>query len=47
MKEKFDLISADFTYVRWLGDRKGIEEVTKIASLAIIIRFVDKTQPPM
>ena len=22
MKEKFDLITADFTYVRWLGDRK-------------------------
>ncbi|MGB2900286.1 MAG: DUF72 domain-containing protein, partial [Candidatus Acidiferrum sp.] len=29
MKEKFDLITADFTYVRWLGDRKGIEEETK------------------
>jgi uncharacterized protein YecE (DUF72 family) len=29
MKEKFDLITADFTYVRWLGDRKGIEEQTK------------------
>jgi uncharacterized protein YecE (DUF72 family) len=24
--EKFDPITADFTYVRWLGDRKGIEE---------------------
>ena len=29
MKDKFDLITADFTYVRWLGDRKGIEEKTK------------------
>lgn len=29
MKEQLDLITADFTYVRWLGDRKGIEEVTK------------------
>ena len=28
--EKFDLITADFTYVRWLGDRKGIEEQTKV-----------------
>jgi uncharacterized protein YecE (DUF72 family) len=28
-KEKFDLITADFTYVRWLGDRKGIEELTR------------------
>src|SRR5271169_5081931 len=27
--EKFDPITADFTYVRWLGDRKGIEEQTK------------------
>jgi len=23
-----DLITADFAYVRWLGDRKGIEEIT-------------------
>jgi uncharacterized protein YecE (DUF72 family) len=28
MKEKFDLVTTDFAYVRWLGDRKGIEEVT-------------------
>jgi uncharacterized protein YecE (DUF72 family) len=28
MKEKFDLITADFAYVRWLGDRKGIEKQT-------------------
>ena len=29
MKDKFDLITADFTYVRWLRDRKGIEQQTK------------------
>jgi len=29
MKEEFELITADFTYVPWLGNRKGIEEVTK------------------
>jgi uncharacterized protein YecE (DUF72 family) len=29
MKEKFDLITADFSYVRWLGDRKGIESRQK------------------
>ena len=23
MKEKFDLITVDFTYVRWLGDSEG------------------------
>ena len=26
---KVDPITADFTYIRWLGDRKGIEQVTK------------------
>jgi len=26
MQDKFDLLTSDFTYVRWLGDRKGIEE---------------------
>ena len=26
---KFDLVTADFSYIRWLGDRKGIEEKTK------------------
>lgn len=24
----FDPITADFTYIRWLGDRKGIEQIT-------------------
>jgi uncharacterized protein YecE (DUF72 family) len=24
--QKFDPITADFTYIRWLGDRKGIEQ---------------------
>ena len=27
--DRVDPITADFTYVRWLGDRKGIEEKTK------------------
>jgi uncharacterized protein YecE (DUF72 family) len=26
---KLDLVTADFAYVRWLGDRKGIEEKTQ------------------
>jgi uncharacterized protein YecE (DUF72 family) len=38
MKEKFDLITADFTYVRWLGDRKGIEEQTKTWDKTIVDR---------
>jgi uncharacterized protein YecE (DUF72 family) len=28
LKERFDLVTADFAYVRWLGDRKGIEKQT-------------------
>jgi uncharacterized protein YecE (DUF72 family) len=27
--EKIDPFTADFTYIRWLGDRKGIERLTK------------------
>jgi uncharacterized protein YecE (DUF72 family) len=41
VKEKFDLITADFTYVRWLGDRKGIEEQTKTWDETIIDRHVE------
>jgi uncharacterized protein YecE (DUF72 family) len=37
---KGDPITADFTYVRWLGDRKGIEERTKVWDQTI----VDRTQ---
>jgi uncharacterized protein YecE (DUF72 family) len=29
MKEKLDLVTTDFTYVRWLGDRHGIEKITQ------------------
>jgi uncharacterized protein YecE (DUF72 family) len=43
MKEKFDLITADFTYVRWLGDRKGIEKETTIWNKAIVDRREDLT----
>jgi uncharacterized protein YecE (DUF72 family) len=38
--EKFDPITADFTYIRWLGDRKGIEQRTKTWDVVI----VDRTQ---
>jgi uncharacterized protein YecE (DUF72 family) len=38
--EKFDPITADFTYIRWLGDRKGIEQRTKTWDMVI----VDRTQ---
>ena len=35
---KDDPITADFTYVRWLGDRKGIEEKTKSWDKTIVNR---------
>ena len=39
--EKFDPITADFTYVRWLGDRKGIEEQTKVWDKIIVDRSAE------
>jgi len=35
---KGDPITADFTYIRWLGDRKGIEEETKSWDWTIVDR---------
>ena len=39
--DRFDPITADFAYVRWLGDRKGIEEKTKTWNKIIVNRTVD------
>ena len=36
--QKFDPITAPFTYIRWLGDRKGIEKQTKIWDKTIVDR---------
>jgi uncharacterized protein YecE (DUF72 family) len=36
--EKFDPITADFTYIRLLGDRKGIEQQTKVWDKVIVDR---------
>ncbi len=41
VKNRFNLVTADWTYVRWLGDRKGIEEVTKTWDKTIVDRRVD------
>jgi uncharacterized protein YecE (DUF72 family) len=41
MKSNLDLITADFAYVRWLGDRKGIEEKTKTWDKVIVDRRDD------
>jgi uncharacterized protein YecE (DUF72 family) len=36
--EKYDPVTADFTYIRWLGDRKGIEALTRVWNKTIIDR---------
>ena len=41
MTEKLDLVTADFAYVRWLGDRKGIEEQTTTWNKTVIDRRDD------
>jgi uncharacterized protein YecE (DUF72 family) len=37
-KEPLNLVTADFAYVRWLGDRKGIEQVTTSWNRPIVDR---------
>jgi uncharacterized protein YecE (DUF72 family) len=44
MKNRFDLITSDFTYIRWLGDRKGIEKETKMWDKTIVDRTPDLTE---
>jgi uncharacterized protein YecE (DUF72 family) len=39
--EKFDPITTDFAYIRWLGDRKGIERVTKVWNRIIVDRTAE------
>jgi uncharacterized protein YecE (DUF72 family) len=41
MKHQFDMITADFAYVRWLGDRKGIEKQTTTWDKTVIDRSSD------
>jgi uncharacterized protein YecE (DUF72 family) len=41
MKSTFELVTADFAYVRWLGDRKGIETVTKTWEKTVVDRRPD------
>jgi uncharacterized protein YecE (DUF72 family) len=42
--ETFDPITADFTYVRLLGDRKGIEKETKVWNKVIVDRSRELTE---
>jgi uncharacterized protein YecE (DUF72 family) len=39
--EDYDLITADFAYIRWLGDRKGIEKLTTTWNQTIVDRTDD------
>jgi uncharacterized protein YecE (DUF72 family) len=39
----FDPITADWTYIRWLGDRKAIEEVTKTWDKVVVERAAQLT----
>jgi uncharacterized protein YecE (DUF72 family) len=41
VKDGLDLVTADFVYVRWLGDRKGIEALTTTWDKTIIDRTDD------
>src|SRR4029077_3748335 len=41
LKQQFDLVTADFAYVRWLGDRKGIEKQTTTWDKTVIDRTSD------
>jgi uncharacterized protein YecE (DUF72 family) len=39
--EKFDPITADFTYIRWLGDRKEIEKITTVWNNTVVDRTAE------
>jgi uncharacterized protein YecE (DUF72 family) len=41
---RFDPITADFSYIRWLGDRKGIEEQTKSWDKVVVDRRRDLSE---
>jgi hypothetical protein len=38
LSRRFDPITADWTYIRWLGDRKGIERITTTWDKTVIDR---------
>jgi uncharacterized protein YecE (DUF72 family) len=42
--EKIDPITADFTYVRWLGNRNGIEKLTKVWDKVIVDRKAELSE---
>ena len=42
--QKADPVTTDFAYIRWLGDRKGIEELTKSWDKTIVDRRSELTE---
>jgi uncharacterized protein YecE (DUF72 family) len=38
LEARFDPITADWTYIRWLGDRQGIERTTKVWNRTVVDR---------
>jgi uncharacterized protein YecE (DUF72 family) len=43
MTKKFEPITADWTYIRWLGDRKGIEKLTMTWDKTVVDRTSELT----
>lgn len=41
LTEKLDVLTTDFTYIRWIGDRKGIEKKTKTWDKIIVDRELE------
>jgi len=41
IRDKVDLVTSDFAFVRWLGNRKGIEEVTTTWDKTVVDRQSD------
>ncbi len=41
LSEKFDPITADWTYIRWLGDRKAIEKQTTTWNKTVVDRTTE------
>ena len=36
VKDRIDLVTTDFAYVRWLGDRHGIEKMTQVWDKTVV-----------
>jgi len=41
LKAGLDLITSDFVYVRWLGDRKEIEAITQVWDKVVVDKAED------